>query len=208
MEKDENFMIKSLLKFISRLFIVRKTASSGVHLTYDDGPHKTNTDLILDLLSAGEHKASFFLVGQEIEKFPDVAKRIQREGHSLGYHSYSHLHAKDVGFFATWNDLKKATEIEQKYQLDFAKRYRPPFGALTIPTLLAILLRGWKIHLWSLDSLDSYVDTQGVLNQLSPDKISAGEIILLHDDGSASPDTLRKLLSLYISTKISLQALN
>lgn len=208
MEKDEKFMIKSLLKFISRLFILRKTASSGVHLTYDDGPHKTNTDLILDLLSAGEHKASFFLVGQEIEKFPEVAKRIQREGHALGYHSYSHLHAKDVGFFATLNDLKKASEIEQKYQLNFSKRYRPPFGALTIPTLLAILLKGWKIHLWSIDSLDSYVDTQGVLKQLSPERISAGEVILLHDDCNASPDTLRKLLSLYISTKISLKALN
>lgn len=201
-------MIKSLLKLISRLFIVRRTSSNGIHLTYDDGPHRTNTDLILDLLAEGGHKASFFLVGQEIEKFPEVAQRIQQDGHALGYHSYSHQHAKDSGFFSTWNDLKNARLIEKRYQLNFSKRYRPPYGALTIPTLLAILLSGWKIHLWSIDSLDSYVDTDGVIKQLKPENLSDGEIVLLHDDCKSSPETLRQLLSLYISTKISLKALN
>lgn len=192
------------LKFTSQLFITRKTADDDIHLTFDDGPHATNTTKILGLLSQYEQKASFFLVGQEIENHPDIALAIYQQGHSLGYHSFSHQHAKDSGFMATWNDLKKAKQLEDKYHISFNNRYRPPYGAITLPTLIAILLSGWKIYLWSIDSLDSYTDTKNVLIQLDPKKLSAGEIILMHDDYKTTPETLDRLLALYKSTKISL----
>lgn len=204
MENANMKRIKGILKALSSIFIIRKIKSDSIFITFDDGPHEINTEIILKLLAEHEQKATFFVVGQELVKFPEIVKNIYQQGHSLGYHSYSHQHAKDCGFIKTWNDLKTADELEIKYGISFEKRYRPPYGALTIPTLLAILLRGWRIHLWSIDSLDSYTDTENVLIQISPDKLSSGEIILMHDDYKNTPKTLEQLLVIYKSNNISL----
>lgn len=207
MVSDKMNQIKKVLKYLSKIFIIRKIKSSHIFITFDDGPHHKNTEVILDLLEKHQQKASFFLVGQEIDKHPDIAKRIFHQGHSLGYHSYSHLHAKKSGFIHTWKDLVQAKNIEKKYQISFCKRYRPPYGALTIPSLFAILLQGWKIYLWSVDSLDSYTNTDNVLAQLSAEKIRSGDVILMHDDYKSTPETLERLLFMYKSTKISLSAI-
>lgn len=199
--------IKKLLKFISSAFIIRTIKSNSLYITFDDGPHAVNTDLILSLLEKYNQKASFFLVGAEIDKYPKIAQKIYQQGHSLGYHSYNHLHAKKSNFISIWKDLKTASSLENKHQISFNKRYRPPYGALTIPSLIAILLQGWKIYLWSVDSLDSYTNTNDVVIQLSADKISAGDIILMHDDYDSAPETLARLLAHYASNQISLKAI-
>lgn len=199
--------IRKILRFFSNAIVVRKISSNHLYITFDDGPHAENTELILNLLEKYKQKASFFVVGEEVDKSPEIVKRIYQQGHSLGYHSYSHLHAKESTFRNVWNDLKKAKLLEDKYQVSFNKRYRPPYGALTIPSLIAILLQGWKIYLWSLDSLDSYTDPDSVIIQLSPSNISAGDVILMHDDYKNTPKTLERLLILYKTNNISLDAI-
>lgn len=82
----------------------------AMYLTFDDGPSERCTDMILDVLKANDVKATFFLVGEYVEKYPEVAKRIAREGHTIGVHCYRH----DYG------ELYESTE---SYLADFQKAY-------------------------------------------------------------------------------------
>ena len=200
-------IIKLVLRFISRLFIVRKIRSEAIYFTFDDGPHKENTEKILSLLEKYNFKASFFLVGQQVEQYPHIVQKIYQQGHSLGYHSYSHVNAKKSNFISIWKDLKKAKTLENKYQISFNRRYRPPYGSLTISSVIILLLNGWKIYLWSLDSLDSYIDSDKVVQTLAPEKTSTGDIILMHDDYDSNTNVLEQLLIRYKSTNISLAAI-
>ena len=84
-----------------------KKTENSVYLTFDDGPHEKASE-ILDILLKYNTKATFFCIGKQIEKHPEILKRILSEGHIIGNHSYSH--SKWNGFFST---QKKVSEIEQ-----------------------------------------------------------------------------------------------
>jgi peptidoglycan/xylan/chitin deacetylase (PgdA/CDA1 family) len=71
-------------------------AEKKLYLTFDDGPDKTVTHLLLDILDQFKAKATFFCVGKKVEKFPELIKQIKDAGHSVGNHTYSHLKGKNV----------------------------------------------------------------------------------------------------------------
>ncbi len=89
-----------------RLFFRPKT----MYLTFDDGPSERCTDMVLDVLKANDVKATFFLVGEYVEKYPEVARRIAREGHTIGIHCYRH-------------DYGELYESAESYLADFQKAY-------------------------------------------------------------------------------------
>lgn len=192
-----NKPLKSTLKWVSSFFITRQKKSDYVYLTFDDGPHPINTQKLLTVLDEYEAKATFFMVGIQVEHYPDIAREIAHKGHTLGYHSYDHLHAKDLGFRKTYQQLKQAKELERKHSLSFNNLYRPPYGELTIATFLAIILSGWKIILWSKDSKDSFIDWQLSAREISSEKVKNGEIVLLHDDYKNTSKTIGLVLENY-----------
>ena len=198
---------KNIFKVLSSPFITRTVKSDRVYLTFDDGPHKDNTQKLLIVLKKHNVKASFFLVGEQIEAHPQIVEEIKSQGHTIGYHSRNHKHAKDSGFIDTWNDLNHAKYLENKYNIDFNYLYRPPFGALTIPVLLAILIKRWKIILWSKDSRDSYIESSAVANEISSNIIKSGDIILLHDDYKETANTISLVLNDYQKSGVKLETL-
>lgn len=125
-----------------------------VALTFDDGPDHKYTEQILDILKEYDVKATFFLVGTQVKKYPEIAKRIVDEGHALGNHSWSHadltkLSAKDLAqqIDKTQQIIKQATGVSPRLM-------RAPYGALSKSVLETIHKADMKHVAWTVDTKD------------------------------------------------------
>lgn len=155
-----------------------------VVLTFDDGPRPETTPLVLEALAEQCVKATFFMVGGNIARFPDLARRVVREGHSTGMHSYTHPDLKTLTPADQLADLKKTQDV---YQATFGKAaaaYRFPMLSET-PTLMSTL-EAANIAVFSVDigigDWEANVSTGTLVARLMENlKASGGGIILMHD---------------------------
>ena len=157
-----------------------------VALTFDDGPRASTTSVLLDGLSQRGVRATFFVIGQNVEGNEELLLRMEREGHQIGLHTYHHkalveLNAAD--FYAEVDKLREAL-TDLLGQRDFM--LRPPFGMIN-PSSRA--RAGAPIILWSVDPEDwSDTDTQRQVSVIL-DNVTDGGIILLHDIYPSSVET-------------------
>ncbi len=170
-----------------------------VVLTFDDGPRPETTPLVLKALADQCVKATFFMVGNNIAQFPDLARRVKREGHSTGMHSYTHPFLRTLTPTDQLADLKKTQDIYQATFGIVAPAYRFPFLEET-PTLMAAL-RADKVAVFSVDiGIGDWEEkvTTGILaaRLLENLKASGGGIILLHDAYAPLAKALPILLKL------------
>lgn len=150
------------------------TKGKEVYLTYDDGPEPGITEFVLNELSKYGFKATFFCRGDNAERHPDLLKRLREEGHAIGNHTYSHLHAYETLAKTYMEDVKHADEILH------TNLFRPPHGSLTLKTWY--LLRGRKIVYWALNSGDSEREKFNfghAINKLKTNTHS-GDVVLFH----------------------------
>ncbi|MFZ6801377.1 polysaccharide deacetylase family protein [Undibacterium sp. Di24W] len=170
-----------------------------VVLTFDDGPSPENTPLVLKALADQCSKASFFMIGQQIERHPELAKRVVAAGHTLGLHSYSHQRLAKLSVDEQLADLKKAQKIYQDTFGTSAPAYRFPFLEETPPLLDT--LKAKKMTVASIDlTIDDWLPddtTEILLKRLSQnlDK-SGGGIILMHDANAITAKAVPALLAL------------
>lgn len=163
-----------------------------VALTFDDGP-SPYTEQILQTLEEKEVRATFFLIGQQVEKFPILAKQIQDAGHGIGGHSYD------------WETLafKKWKTVEQKLnRMDatFAQAgitnvtlFRPPNGLLSLGQKKKIGTRGFEVVLGDVVPGDwKEIDAETICERVLK-KVRAGSIIVLHDGGGDRSETAKAL---------------
>lgn len=160
-------------------------------LTFDDGPSPEYTVEILEILKTQQAKATFFLIGEQAEKYPEIVLQIIDNGHEIANHSYSH----DIMF--PWFSAKKITsELEKLNHLSERisgrqmQYFRPPFGVSNPNIGKAVKQSGLRTIGWSLRSLDTVKSPDTVLKRLKNAK--AGDIILLHDNRSNTPEILRR----------------
>ncbi len=171
-----------------------------IALTFDDGPHEKTIE-ILDVLLKYNAKATFFCIGKQIEKHPEILKRIIAEGHNVGNHSYSHSNWN--GFFST---KKIASEIEQTEKLiaQFTHKktrlYRPPFGVTNPNIAKAVLKTNQKVIGWNIRSLDTVIKNEDLILERIKKRIQPGSIVLLHDTSAKTVSVLEQLL-LFLQTE-------
>ena len=155
-----------------------------VSLTFDDGPDPLYTPLILDVLKDYDVKASFFLLGKHVEKYPEIARRIVREGHDIGNHTYSHRSLVPLSPHKTELEIIKAGEAIEVATGLRPYLFRPPRGIYSAHARDFLREQQYSIVLWSLSTKDwielSAKDLVG--NVLK--KIHGGDIILFHDSGN------------------------
>ena len=169
-----------------------------IAITFDDGPHKTNTPQLLDILKQRGIRATFFVVGQNAAEYPDILKRIVAEGHELANHSYTHPVLASMSQSAVHEQLDKTHQAVLKATGVSMKLLRPPYGALSEPQRRTVNNEfGYKVILWSVDPLDWKVrDAARVQNEILS-HTQAGSIVLAHDihksTVDAMPETLDKL---------------
>lgn len=153
-----------------------------IYLTFDDGPTPEITDWTLDLLKQFNIKATFFCLGQNVEKYPKIYQRILDEGHAVGNHSYSHpsgWKTSDVDYF---------DDIEKSQKLIDSKFLRPPYGRIT-KSQAKYLKERYSIIMWSVLSgdFDAKTTPEKCLDNVLKNTES-GAIIVFHDSEKAEPN--------------------
>lgn len=120
-----------------------------VYLTFDDGPVPDVTPRILDVLKQYGVKATFFTVGENIQKYAHIYARIKDEGHRVGNHTYHHVKGSKFGLEEYLREVE-ACEEAIRSQNSEVRLFRPPYGKMTGRQKRAILERGYKIVLWDV----------------------------------------------------------
>ena len=147
-----------------------------VYLTFDDGPHPEATGFVLDCLAKYNARATFFTVGENVDRYPEIMERIKQEGHSSGHHTNRHLNA----LHAKKNEYLDDVEVgASKNPSPF---FRPPYGKLTLPVYQA-LKNKYRIVLWDVLSEDydeNYTAEECIEKVLK--QIRSGSIVVLHDN--------------------------
>lgn len=154
--------------------------SNKIYLTFDDGPNPKITDWTLDTLKKHQIKATFFCLGQNVDKHPEIFQRIIDEGHAIGNHSYSHpsgWKSKDEDYFK--DVVKAGSKIESKL-------FRPPYGRIT-KSQVKYLKQDYNIIMWSVLSgdYDSKTSPEKCLDNVIKNT-KGGSIIVFHDSEKAS----------------------
>ncbi|MBI2335798.1 MAG: polysaccharide deacetylase family protein [Deltaproteobacteria bacterium] len=169
-------------------FLFGKVIHSGptdqrlVALTFDDGPSLSATPAVLKILKENQIKATFFLIGANAERHPEIAKQILADGHLIANHTYEHQRLKALGWNQFLEDAKKNNEILFGLLGVRPKYFRPPGGFRTPWMLYQLKNHGFIPVMWN-DMTSDYrikVDSNAIVSDLIGD-LSAGAIIVLHD---------------------------
>lgn len=156
--------------------------AAGVALTFDDGPHPEGTPAVLELLDRAGVKATFFLVGEQVERRPALAAEIAARGHLIGLHGYRHRAQPTMSAAAIERDLDiGVTAIEQAAHVRPAW-HRPPYGLYSPAGLAAVRERTLTALLWSRWGKDwRRLTTPNRIAARAGANLRPGDVILLHD---------------------------
>lgn len=166
-----------------------------VALTFDDGPSQTVTPRILKILKENEAKATFFMLGSQVDYYPTIAKQVADEGHEVANHTENHvdLTVADVGKIK--QEINDANEKIQKATGYWPTAVRPPYGAYDQNVVDVVSNNEHSIIMWSVDSLDWKSRNAAAVNEVILRDIVPGSIVLMHDIHESTADALSKLLS-------------
>jgi len=154
-----------------------------VAITFDDGPNPFYTPYILDILKEYDIPATFFLVGKNVEEYPDIARRIVEEGHSIGNHTYSHKSLIPLSAQATYEQIKKAEKAIEDATGVRPTLFRPPRGVYSSYAMKLMREERYTMVLWDVSSEDwAELPAKKIVSNIVR-RVKPGSIILLHDSG-------------------------
>ena len=164
------------------LGIEMRRREDGVALTFDDGPHPQGTPAVLEVLRERGATATFFLVGEQVVRYPTLVAEIAAAGHAVELHCFRHRNNLRLGPRAFLEDAERARVAIEDASGRATSDYRPPYGIFSAPTLHAVRQRGWRPVLWSRWGRDwDRSATAESIARRSSTGIAAGDIVLLHD---------------------------
>lgn len=182
-----------------------KTLNKEVYLTFDDGPDPELTNWVLDQLKAHNAKATFFCVGENVQRYPQVFQRILDEGHAVGNHTMNHLNGWETDY------EKYIVNVKQCGHVFGSKFFRPPYGKIKRKQIKKIKGR-YKIIMWSLLSGDfdaTISATECAYNTVQ--YTEPGSIVVFHDNPKCA-ETLKaalpKILNHFSNTQWEMKALD
>ncbi|MGO9750490.1 MAG: polysaccharide deacetylase family protein [Solirubrobacteraceae bacterium] len=157
-------------------------ARAAVAITFDDGPHPEGTPAILEILAGADARATFFVIGEQVQRRPELAQRILDEGHALALHGHRHRLQLRLTSAQLQSDLRLGAAAIEDATGTTVLHHRPPYGIYSAAGLRAVRERGMRPLLWSTWGKDWRKLT-------TPERIAArvnralapGAVILLHD---------------------------
>ena len=175
-----------------------KTESKTLYLTFDDGPTPEVTEFVLETLASYKAKATFFCIGENVLKYPDIYQKILDHEHAVGNHTHNHLNAFNHDADVYMQNVKRASQV-----ID-SKLFRPPYGKLKLAHGKNLKLEGYNIVMWDVLSFDwdASVSKEICLNNVIS-KVKKGSIVDFHDSLKAEKNmtyALPKVLA-YFSEK-------
>lgn len=195
---------KLISRFASNTIVFnRRAETSAISITFDDGPHPQYSPMLLDILDQRGIKASFFIIGAEAEKYPNIVQDMHRRGHLVCNHGYEHLDASKAAIARYIEDIENCQNLlETLCAASLPKLFRPPFGIVTPASLLATRRMGFKTVIWDRDSRDSHAySAQEVTAEVIGAPIAPGCILLFHDDYEVTTQVLPTILDSLIEKK-------
>jgi peptidoglycan/xylan/chitin deacetylase (PgdA/CDA1 family)/glycosyltransferase involved in cell wall biosynthesis len=177
------------------LFVRGSRNTNAVSLTFDDGPHPEHTPRLLDVLKTNGVRATFFVVGRQAKRFPDLVRRIAAEGHDVANHSYFHADVNLMSAREATEGILRTQQLLHRTVSSVPALYRPPRGQLTFWKLLRLWWAGMKIVLWNVDPRDYACRTAKELAVwFRRNPLRSGDVVLLHDRLPLAVDVLPELI--------------
>lgn len=165
------------------------TQEKVVALTFDDGPDPNYTGLVLDVLKEKNVKATFFVLGENVKQNPELLLEIDKAGHEIGNHGYSHSYSSNQAV----RELLKTDQVIFDSLHHHTYYYRPPGGFVSKAAIQGVKEKGHLFTLWSIDSKDWRNPGVNRIVQNVVDSSFPGAIILLHDGGEKREQTAEAL---------------
>lgn len=175
----------------------RTAGGSGYALTFDDGPHAEGTPAVLDLLAREQVTATFFLVGEQLQRNPGLGREIVDRGHEIALHCHRHRNLLRLTPRQVRDDIARAQALIEDDTGRSPTLYRPPYGVLNASALRLAQRFGWRTLLWSQWGRDWEARaTPESIAELLTAGASEGSVLLLHDaDDYSSPGSWRRTVA-------------
>lgn len=181
--------MQSSSKFLRRLFnaISLRLMGTITHvrtqqpvaaLTFDDGPHPEYTPRLLDILEKHQARATFFMVGQSAQQYPEIVAKVARAGHAIGNHTWDHPSVPLINRRERLAQLQAWAKVVTPYG---QRIFRPPYGHQSMASRFDALLLGYKVITWNVHAYDWLDHDAGWIVDHLTQKIQFGSIILFHD---------------------------
>ena len=172
----------------------------AVFLTFDDGPIPEVTPKVLEILDRYQVKATFFMVGENIDKHPEVFAQVVAAGHSIGNHTYNHLkgwkYSKEeyLENVAKWEEAAKNKFSIFNFQFSISNLFRPPYGKATLRQRRALHRMGYRLIYWDILTRDYNPSRtpEAMLAQIKR-QTRPGSIINFHDSVKSNERMLKVL---------------
>ncbi len=191
------FFVNAVNEENTNVYKKMDTEKKIIALTFDDGPHPKQTPAILDILKKYNIKATFFVVGENAEYYPETMKRLCEEGHEIGNHTFSHVDIRKTKRNSLIDDIQKNHDIIKKYNNSEPTLLRPPGGVLNTDIKDIANSFGYNIILWNIDTRDwSHESVDSIENNILKN-IENGSIILFHDyilNPTPTPEAINKII--------------
>lgn len=185
---DQNFVDPSVITDESPTF---EEGKKYVALTFDDGPNPDTTPELIRILGSKDVSATFFMLGQNAEYYPEIVKQLADEGHELASHSYSHPMLTTLDADSLKNEVRKTDRAIFQASGKLPTSLRPPYGAIDATSAAVI---GKPIIQWDIDSYDwDSKNTEATVQQVK-NTIHAGGIILMHDIHPSTVKAVGKII--------------
>ncbi|MBA9072945.1 peptidoglycan/xylan/chitin deacetylase (PgdA/CDA1 family) [Flavobacterium gossypii] len=159
--------------------------ANKIYLTFDDGPTPEITEWVLKLLKEQDIKATFFCIGNNIEKYPDIFQKVLQDGHAIGNHTYNHLKGWKTAKEDYIENTKSCERIIKEQTKDSDRRsklFRPPYGKIKFSQAKILRQLGYKIVMWDVISVDydKNISPKKCLKNVTKNTTS-GSVIVFHD---------------------------
>lgn len=167
----------------------RERSRQLIALSYDDGPSPANTPELLEIFAATGARATFFVVGREVARHPELAAQIARSGHELGNHSYSHANPRDLDEDGLRVEVESGARAIAEAAVS-PTLFRPPFGKQPRAAAQVCARLGFTAVLWSVDSGDTMPFSAARIAREVVRRVEPGDIVLMHDGGERRQRTI------------------
>lgn len=166
----------------------------NVYLTFDDGPIPEVTPWVLQVLKQYNAKATFFCIGDNVRKHPEIFQAFLAEGHSIGNHTFHHLKGTETNTKNYLEDIELFENEISKHQASITNLFRPPYGKMSSIQAKKTLAKGYKIVMWDVLSadFDTKISKEKCLKNVLQN-IKKGSVVVFHDSLKAE-EKLRYVL--------------
>ena len=177
--------VPDIVKILWRTPVWRiNTSEKVIYLTFDDGPNPEVTPRVLDILDEYKAKATFFCVGENVSRFPEIFAEIKRRGHAVGNHTYNHVKGNEKTVQEYVQNVWKADELIH------SKLFRPPHGRITFKQVNK-LKKDFKIIMWDFITydFDKELKPAEIMKEVK-NRCRKGSIVVFHDSLKARENML------------------